>query len=161
MFGFRPTALHSPAFLNVSRRACSTNPLITVLSFAMSFHLPSIKEDEDIIHFLTSCPMFIANVHEEPFLNLKEEVIKNTAHGTWHRLNSKYYLYPRILGLILFLLHQLVFSFCPMIMDLLFNSLLACENNKIHEIIIRQISVNYDNKNSFFTNIRDVLYMNC
>ena len=42
-------------------------------------------------------------------------------------------------------------------------SLLACENNKIHEIIIRQISVNYDNKNSFFTNIRDVLhvYMNC
>jgi hypothetical protein len=57
--------------------------------------------------------MFIANVREEPFLNLKEEVIKNTAHG-----------YPRILGLILFLLHRLVFSFCPMIMDLLFNFLL-------------------------------------
>jgi hypothetical protein len=39
------------------------------------------KEDEDIIHFLTSCPM-LANVREEPFLNLKEEVIKNTARGT-------------------------------------------------------------------------------
>jgi hypothetical protein len=39
------------------------------------------KEDEDIIHFLTSCPM-LANVREKPFLNLKEEVIKNTAHGT-------------------------------------------------------------------------------
>ena len=38
-------------------------------------------------------------------------------------------------------------------------SLLACENNNIHEIMIRQISVNYDNENSFFTNIRDVLYM--
>ena len=40
-------------------------------------------------------------------------------------------------------------------------SLLACENIKIHEIIIRQISVNYDNKNSFFTNIRDVLRYTC
>ena len=38
-------------------------------------------------------------------------------------------------------------------------SLLACENNNIHEIMIRQISVNYDNENSFFTNIRGVLYM--
>jgi hypothetical protein len=48
------------------------------------------KEDEDIIHFLTSCPMLV-NVREEPFLNLKEEVIKNTAHGTWHRIfNTKY-----------------------------------------------------------------------
>lgn len=38
-------------------------------------------------------------------------------------------------------------------------SLLACENNKIHEIKVRQISVNYDKKNSFFTNIGDVLCM--
>ena len=37
--------------------------------------------------------MFIANVHEEPFLNLKEEVIKNTAHGTWHRIFNTKYMY--------------------------------------------------------------------
>ena len=33
----------------------------------------------------------LANVRVEPFLNLKEEVIKNTAHDTWHIIyNTKY-----------------------------------------------------------------------
>ena len=36
-------------------------------------------------------------------------------------------------------------------------SMLASDNSKIKEIINRQISVNYDNENSFFCNIRDIL----
>jgi hypothetical protein len=34
--------------------------------------------------------------------------------------------------------------------------MLASDNSKIKEIINRQISVNYDNEDSFFCNIRDL-----
>jgi hypothetical protein len=38
-------------------------------------------------------------------------------------------------------------------------SMLASDNSKIKEIINRQISVNYDNEDSFFCNIRDILIL--
>ena len=38
-------------------------------------------------------------------------------------------------------------------------SMLASDNSKIKEIINRQISVNYDNGDSFFCNIRDILIL--
>ena len=37
--------------------------------------------------------------------------------------------------------------------------MLASDNSKIKEIINRQISVNYDNEDSFFCNIRDILLL--
>ena len=36
-------------------------------------------------------------------------------------------------------------------------SLLSCHNEKIKEVVSRQISVNYDNAKSFFCNIRKIL----
>jgi hypothetical protein len=38
-------------------------------------------------------------------------------------------------------------------------SMLASDNSKIKEIINRQISVNYDNEDIFFCNIRDILIL--
>ena len=38
-------------------------------------------------------------------------------------------------------------------------SMLASDNSKIKEIINRQISVNYDNEDSFFCSIRDILIL--
>ena len=37
--------------------------------------------------------------------------------------------------------------------------MLSCENLKIKEIINRQICLNYDNEDSFFCSIRDILGM--
>ena len=37
--------------------------------------------------------------------------------------------------------------------------MLASDNSKIKEIINRQISVNYDNEDSFFFSIRDILIL--
>ena len=37
--------------------------------------------------------------------------------------------------------------------------MLASDNSKIKEIINKQIRVNYDNEDSFFCNIRDILIL--